>query len=341
MNRPDSIESRSVPRRTVIAAAASAGFPIISGCYDDTDTGGDEPAKFRQPESEENEYREIRTDLEDILEEVNRFPISQNGEFVFDVQEFEANFDFENLSEETGTLQERLERIGPKSDEERDALRSIARIAELLIRVRLSTHQAIAAGLSYGDRLSRGEYAAATEAVQHGRKFLEEVVAIGREIENEIGDGLSDSVSVDGFEPDSIRDTQSVLLEIVQWGALIYRSFEYASIGFELFVNAAEKIEDERVEEARANFESAGVQFTNAKEVLERAHGQGQRLGYIVPLVQKLRCILPIYRDTSERFADSFTAWKTGEEDEARRIAREVIDGVDQQMAQCEASEAT
>lgn len=106
-------------------------------------------------------------------------------------------------------------------------------------------------------------------------------------------------------------------------------------------MNAAEKIENERVEKARANFESAGVQFTNAREVLERAHGRGQRLDYIVPLVQRLRCILPIYRDTSDRFADSFTAWMSGEEDEARRIVREVIDGVDQQMAQCEAREAT
>lgn len=340
MNRADPIELRSVSRRTVLATIISAGSPIISGCSDNSNPGGDEPVSSRQAGPQEDEYSAIRTNLEDIFEEINRFPISENGEFVFDVQAFEANFDFENLLEQTRALQERLEQIESKSDRELEALRSVAKIAELRIRARLSTHQAIAAGLSYGNRLSREEYADATEAIQHGRIYLEELAEIVRDIENKLGKELVDSVPIDGYEQDSIQNTQSVLLEIVQWSAVIYRSFEYASVGFELFEKGTEKIEDERVEEARKKFESAGVQFTNAQEVIERAHGRGRRLVYIVPLVRKLRCILPIYRDTSAQFADSFTAWKSGEEDEARRIAQKVIEGVDQRMAQCEDGEA-
>lgn len=339
MKRADSFAPQTVSRRTVLALATGAGIPSISGCYDESNTGGDEPISTRQPEPEQNEYSAIRTNLEEIFEEINRLPIAQKGEFVFDVKEFEANFEFENLLEETRGLQERLEGMEPKSDTELEALRAVAKIAELRIQARLTTHQAIAAGLTYGNRLSRGEYADATDAIQHGRRFLEELVATVREIDDEVREVPNDSVSIDAYEPDSIQETQSVILDIVQWSAIIYRSFEYASVGFELFENAADIIEDERVEEARTNFESAGVHFSNAQEVLERAHGEGRRLGYVVPLVRKLRCILPIYRDTSARFADSFTAWKSGEEDEARRIAREVTEGIDKRMAQCEDSE--
>lgn len=339
MSQADSIEPKTISRRTVPAMVTGAGIPGISGCYDESSTGGDESVSTPHREPDENKYSTVRTDLEEIFKEINELPIAENGEFVFDVKGFEENFDFENLLEETRTLQERLERMEPRSDTELEALRAVAKIAELRIQARLTTHQAIAAGLSYGNRLSREEYAGATEAIQDGRRFFEELVGTIREIENEMGQVPNDSVPIDEFEPDSIWETRSVILEIVQWSAMIYRSFEYASVGFELFENAAGMIEDERVQKARTNFESAVVQFSNARKVLGRAHGRGRRLGYIVPLVRKLRCILPIYRDTSYRFADSFNAWKSGEENEARSIARKVMEGVDQRMAQCGDSE--
>lgn len=340
MIQVDSVGEQTVSRRTILAVATSAGIPIISGCNIGSNRldDGDVSSKPDKPDS--NELEDVQSSLEEIYREINRFPVSEDGEFIFDVQKFEEDFDYEVLLEETRKLQERIEKTGPEYEVELDALDSIARIAELRIRERVFTHQSIAAGLTYGRRLMQGEYADAAEAIRHGNGFLKELSETGGEIENELEERPGDTVSVDGFESNSIRISQLVLFEIVQWTTLSYRSFEYASVGFELFEDGAEKVDEERIDEARRVFERAGGQFTRANELLERAHGRGRRLGYVVPLVRKLRCVLPVYRDTCERFVDSFTAWRSGDEDRARRIGREVINEVDQRMAQCENSGA-
>lgn len=338
MSQVGSMDEPTVSRRSILAVVTSAGIPLISGCNVDSNKRDDETVSSNLDDSGSDEVVDIRKSLGEIYREINRYPVSENGEFIFDVRGFEENFDHEGLLEETRTLQERIKDTESESEIVGDTLGSIASIAELLIRERLFTHQSIAAGLSYGRRLARGEYADAAEAVNHGNEFLEKLSANVRKIENELEEEAADPVSIDGFDPNSIRESQSVLFEIVQWTTLIYRSFDYASAGFEHFEDGAEKVNQEHIDEAKQIFDNAGDQFTRANELMEQAHGRGRRLDYVVPLVRKLRCVLPVYRDTCNSFADSFRAWQSGDEDEARRIGRKVINEVDQRMARCEDS---
>lgn len=340
MSQNCSIDDQTIQRRTLLAVATSAGIPLISGCNGSLNRSDEATVRSESEDSTSNEFEGIRTNLAGIYREINEFPLSENGKFRFDVQNFEKDFDHKRLLEETRTLQERIESIESESDIDQNTLGSIASVAEILIKERILTHQSIAAGLSYGRKLMQGEYADATEAIQHGNGYLNQLTSTRRDIENELSEISEESVSIDEFEPRSIQESQIVLFELVQWTILIYRSFEYASVGFKLFEGGGEKINDERIDEARQIFEEAGNHFKRANELQERAHGRGQRLGYVVPFVRKLRCVLPVYRDTCDRLVNSFTTWQSGDEDEARRIGREMIKEVDQRMARCEESGA-
>lgn len=329
-------DDRTISRRTLLAATLSAGSPIISGCNVGSKRRGDRSESPQSDAIVSNDLEDIRTGLGELYHEIYRHPITEDGNFVFDIQEYERNFDHKDLLKETKGLQKRINEREWDSEIEREAFDSITHIAELLIEERFYAHQSIAAGLSYGRRLMRGEYAHSAEAIGNGEEFLEKLSSIVKNIRRTLREKPEGTLTVDGFNPDSIRSSQSVLSEIVEWGTLNYRGFDHASAGFELFEDGAEKFNEERIEEARQFFDEASNRFTRANEWMDQAHGRGRQIGYVVPLVRRLRCVVPVYRDTSNRLTGSLTAWQSGNKRVAREIGRKMITEVDQQMTQCE-----
>lgn len=338
MSKMGSIDENLVSRRTVLSAVTTVGFSMKSGCSASSKRQDEEVYSSGSDREYSEELREIKSNIESIYREINRNPIAENGEFVFDIQKFENGFDHKSLLEEIRAMQDRIDAITRESisQEERETLSSMVRLAELLIRERFFTHQFIAAGLTFEQRLIRDEYAKATEAIQHGKEFLEKLSVNGREIEDELETGHSEAESIEEFDPDPIKNSQSVLVEIVQWTTIVFQGFHHATLGFELFEEGVDSIKEERIGEVSQIYENATEQFNRAIELLEEAQGRGTRLDYVIPLVRNLRCVLPVYRDTGDRFADSFRAWQSGEEEEAREIARKTINEIDRQMIRCE-----
>lgn len=114
-----------------------------------------------------------RADLASVYGRLEAVPVEEDGEFVFDVDAFETEFDHETVVTEAAAVRDRIESHGADgSVRERDALAIAGELAELLARQRLYLHQALAAGLVFEKRFARAEFGPAVGRCRPGRPVV-------------------------------------------------------------------------------------------------------------------------------------------------------------------------
>lgn len=325
-------------RRTLVATTLAVGVVPMTGCNEGSK---DDNGESERDEGKPEEINRTKNELETVYRAINNLPIEEDGRFVFDVKGFEDDFDHKTLLERTRSIQDKLQEMksGSADGQDYQPLIAISRVGELLVRERFLIHQVIAAGLTYRRKLSQHEYEDCRTAIHHGLEFLERLTENGQRIEDEIREGDTAPVTIDGFDSDSILDSQMLLSSIAHWSTTTYQAFNKAIQGFDLFNSGTEYLENDRLGEAIKCYNQANIKFAKAWNFLEETQGRGQQLPHIVPLVREFRCVIPIYRDTSDHFANALEVYRTGEEESSRKMANELITEVEQRISMCSDSQ--
>lgn len=170
----------SLDRRAFLANITSVTTATIAGCgkIQKGRPKGKAPQYTRTPTAKGHD--EPQDDLEEIIEDISsvynrlsELPIIEDSEFVFRVKSFKSDFDQKQLFSDTDVIVERLEnRKSQEKDSPRiEALISITELAKILARQRGIVHQIIAAGLVFHQRINRGKYEDAAEAIQNAQRF--------------------------------------------------------------------------------------------------------------------------------------------------------------------------
>lgn len=322
-------------RRGVLAAAAAAAF---GGCsaVTDADPGPDGDASADGPRAAGDGLEEARAGLASVYARLESVPVADDGEFVFDVGAFEAEFDHEAVLADVEAVRERIEAHDADAGaRERAALATAADVAAALVRQRLHLHQALAAGAAYEERFGRAEFGRAAAAVRDGRESLERVGANGERVEALLDRQDGPAPGVEGYDPATIRDAQSVLVSVARWTGPAYEGLGPAAEGFDAFAAANDAMERERFGTAADRFGRARDRFEAAEAALDRAAGRGRRVGYLAPTVEEVRCVVPAYVDGCDRLADALADVDAGDRSRGFDVARATLEEMDRSIARC------
>lgn len=331
-------------RRTFLAEASILATASISGCGT---SQRDVSEKERTPisttstvASEGNVEDDIVGIIEDIsalYERLSALPIVEDNEFVFQVKAFENDFDQKQLFTDADRILEGLEgRRSSNRDSPRiETLIESTELAKLLARQRGIVHQVIAAGLVYHRRVNQDDYDAAANAIQNAQQF---VVDLRRNVDR-IGETVEvadwSRLSIDEFDPDSIRTTQSHLVEICRWTKFAYEGLNRTIRGIRRFDTGNAELESEEYTGAATAYEESYVDFESAVESFNKAQRRGKQLPHLVPVVEGMRCLLPAYMESSRILSKSMEEFEAGNQDEARTIAREALVTADKKASRC------
>lgn len=338
-------EHRSgLDRRTFLANVTSVTTATIAGCG---------KIQNREPKGEASQftstpttkgYNEPQDELEELIEDIssvyNRLtehPIIEDSEFVFRVKAFENNFDQNHLFSDADVIVERLEsRKSHEGDRPRiKALISITELAKILARQRGIVHQVIAAGLVFHQRINQGEYEDAVVTIQNAQRFVVDLQRSVNQILERIGRSDWSVITVDKFDPESIRTSQIKLLEICLWTKLAFKGLNQAAQGIRRFEDGNDELESKRYTNAEAAYEESYSDFESSVEAFDKAQGHGTQLPHLVPVVEGFRCLMPAYTESSRSLTESMDKFRDGNEESARKIAREALVTADKKASRC------
>lgn len=329
-------------RRTVITSIATVAASTLAGCNDDSGGPGDtataDDGGAGEPSGDyPEEFADAKADVETAYERLASLPIVVDGEFAFDVYAFEDEFDHEAVRDLARDARERLETIDATEPSEStiESLITAAELAELLTDQRRILHQTIVAAFAYEHHLFEGEYDPAIEAIRDARSYLSDLSSKGERIEETLEEWERSEPSFEGFDTESVRETQTVLVEITRWTDPAHEGLHRAIDGFRRFEDVTEALERDRFGTAGDAIGKARARFAAAEDAFDRAHGRGRRLHYVTSLVDAIRCMMPAYREGCDNLREAFEAYDDGEEARGEELAREAIDEMEEAMAPC------
>lgn len=329
-----------IDRRTFLGSLATTGVTAVAGCGDskgsDPNTSTGVSANNRDSIERQRLHSEIEK-LDSIFRRLSEVPVVDEGEFVFDVKQFEEEFDRDPLMEEVEETLSRMDSIASAEIPESKAreLESIAKTAGLLVQQRVIIHQVIAAGLTCEKRFYEMDIERAIEAITNARQFLMDLDSIGERIDESIGERSNITSLVDGYDPMWIMRTQNVLVEITLWTNPAYEGIHRVMEGMGHFVEGNSALEEELYEDAELAYRDSSSHFEKAKQAFRSSHNQGSKLPYMAPFVEDLRCILPAYISSSERLSEAMRRFQAGEQARGMEVAKEGIKSADRIAPRC------
>ncbi|MFQ3318126.1 MAG: hypothetical protein ACI80F_000173 [Natronomonas sp.] len=294
-------EKPQIGRRRYISGAVSVVISAFAGCNDSRrtaeDTSGDSNKSATPNSDEPKGVEKARRRIKLVYRQLDRFPIVEGGEFSFDIQRFDEEFDREQMLTQT----EAAERIlrgsdsSTKTSDEITRLLAATRLAEYRIKQRILIYRTIVAGMTYRNLLRESEYETATKAIRDGRRFLEQLQTVGKQAESELQTlGRAEIV---GYDRESIHQTQKILIEVTQWTSSAYRGFHDIVRGFGRLQLANPEIEAGNFKQAGRYYAEANEFFADAEAALDRTHGYNQKLERLAQLVTEFRCMLPTLQE--------------------------------------------
>lgn len=287
--------------------------------------------------SRDGTFETVRTDVESLFASLAELPVSEGGEFVFDMRTFEEEFDHEALLETAENAIERLRTPEFTGVEKAriENLRLLGQTARLLIGQRILVHQVIASGLAFQVQFSETKYDEASTAIRDGQGFLEDLVSTGNRIEDTLSKTEKIDLNIDEYDFTFIKNTQDVLIEISLWTNTAYEGLHHVVSGLREFQRANGKLDEMDYKGAQMKYQASNERFEKAVSAFDSAQGRGERLPQMASVVDGIRCTIPAYLEASSRLQTSMGAFESGEESRGREIAREAFELADEKMAQC------
>lgn len=339
MSRRDT-EPRGWTRRGVLttAAAVSCG---LAGCGSDqrSKNGRDEtPEGTDEPNRRSERELAIESQLEEVHERLAALPIVVDGDFVFDVEAFEDEFDHRAISDRTDEIVAdvaELQDEGEITTDRAETLSVLARLADDRASQRYLLHQTIAATFAYDERVRDTRYEAAREPVAFAGESLEELSTVGERIEDHQRQLDETSVTIDGYSHEAVEKEQAMLLDVATWFSPVTEALHEMARGYTLLADANQSLEEETASTASEQYRAANVRFEAASRAFEEARGRGQRVGYVVPIVEQSRCSLSGLLDGTDTLAEALEEIEAGNEQEGKSLAREAIERMEQQRNRC------
>lgn len=344
MSNQESCDVDEVNRRDFAESISALVTASIAGCgnIQEETMEGESPSKTGQADQSVGENP--RRNLEEIEEEINGLydrladlPVVEGDEFVFEVSTFENDFDQKRLISGAKEVLERFEtRQTPVEENPRiEAFQTATELTILLARQRAIVHQIIAAGFAYERGIIRNRYREATGAIRDGRQFLVDLQENGELIEEKSNLIADSGVTVDGYQQSTVENAQRVIAEIVRWTESAYEGLHYAVKGLRGFNEGNGALGEENYEAAGTAYQDSGRLFEAAVDAFERAQGTGRRLHYVAPTVDGMRCMMPPYLESCSSLRESMAEFQAGDEERARKIAREAFASAEQKASRC------
>ncbi|WP_178917004.1 hypothetical protein [Natronomonas gomsonensis] len=333
-------ERRTWTRRGVVSAAAAVCCGL-AGCGNDRPSETDGNGTPNEPQTEERrseQLLDIEARLERVYERLTALPLVDDGDFVFDVSAFEDEFDHRAISDRTDKILAdvaELEDSGEISTSRAETLSALARLADDRASQRYLLHQTIAATFAYDERVRDSRYDAATEPVVFAGEALEELSTVGQRVETHQQQLEDTNVTVDSYSYGTVKREQAMLLDVVTWLSPINGALHEMARGYALLDDANRSLEDDDSATAIEQYRAANARFESANDSFEEARGRGQRVGYVVPIVEQSRCSLSGLLDGTETLAEAIEKIEAGNEQEGESLAREAIQRMEQQRNRC------
>lgn len=343
MNNSRTHTATVLNRRHFLESLSLAAASQIAGCGETKkgDSGGptgDRSSSQNRTESPSQKINKETEEIESVFDALADLPIEKGGKFVFDVEQFDNEFDHRTLVETCESIKTELRSIDvPEEEDSRvTVLVTVTEIAKRLVQQRVVLHQVIAAGLEFRKEFYRPNFERAEEVMTDARRYVTHLETLGIDLEDYLKKLDGNSLSIDGFDQDSIEGDQGLLLNIALWTEPAYAGLHLVSRGLETFTEGNSALEDERYGEAEKIYSDSHDHFGRAQEAFRRAQNQGTRLPYLAPFVDEVRCILPAYLDSTTGLSESMGYLHRGEEKRGKDIAREAFKLADQAEAKCE-----
>jgi hypothetical protein len=273
-----------------------------------------------------------------VYERLTTLPIVNDGDFIFDVDAFEDEFDHRAISDTADEILAdivELEDNGEISTSRAETLSTLTRLADDRASQRYLLHQTIAATFAYDERIRDARYGAATEPVVFASETLEELSTVGQRVETHQQQLEDTNVTIDGYSHESVKKEQAMLLDVATWYSPINGALHEMARGYALLNDANRSLEDDDPATATERYRAANARFQSANDSFEEARGRGQRVGYVVPIVEQSRCSLSGLLDGTETLAEAIEEIEAGNEQEGESLAREAIQRMEQQRNRC------
>ena len=340
MSRQNS-ERREWTRRGVVSAIAAVSCGL-AGCGNSQSPESDRNESSAQPSEGEQRSEQVlavESRLERVYERLRTLPIADDGDFVFDVTAFEDEFDHRAISDRTDEIVAdivELDEGGEISSNRAETLSTLARLADDRASQRYLLHQTIAATFAYDERVRDARYDAAREPMIFASERLEELSTVGQRVETHQQRLDEASVKMDGYSHEAVKREQAMLLDVSAWLSPVSRALHEMARGYTVLADANQSLENDAPSTASEQYRAAHARFETASEAFAEARGRGQRVGYIVPIVEQSRCSLSGLLDGTDTLAEAIEEIEAGNEQEGKSLAREAIERMEQQRNRCD-----
>lgn len=331
--------SLSVGRRgfvTLIAAMSGA----LAGCSVETETARkpEDPANPPGRSDESDAITRVERKLTQVYDQIDEVPVVEDGEFVYDLEDSVERTDYEEmieLAKDALNAAEELDRRVYESKSTREQLQRTAKIAFLLVDQRFLVHRALLGGLGFRQAFSKGDYARSLEVIDEGREMLERLRANGGELTESVDPEETLNLTTSELDAATITGDLEVLLEVLRWWTPVFGGFEYTATGMVAVEEANQELEAERYGQAQEDYGRAQAAFARADAAFNTAHGQGEPLEHLIPMVNDLRCIVPILATGYDDLDEAFSELESSNEEEGREIAGEIMIRLDKEFRRC------
>lgn len=336
-----SLTRNPLGRRKIITGLSSAVVGFLAGCSGDQGKSDTEPGDENSPSTDEygdgNELSQVMKNIQQVHERVEDLPVSEHGEFVFDFEKSQEEFDYETLNRESVEALQATERIneGEISVEKKEHLTRAARIGFLLTDQRRLLDRTIVGGLMFRDAFHREKYESGTDVMNETRSQLENLEANRTKVEGLLEAYERSELNIVTIRSDTFRSDLNVLGEVLRWATPVFEGFKSSAQGMVAVSEGNLALENERYGQARERYLRASEHFGDTRRAFDTAHGRGQPLDYVKPLVNELRCFIPTLQTGYADLEDAFSEFEAGNEEEGRRIARRVLGEMDEEFQGC------
>lgn len=331
----------SLDRRAFLTTLSLAISGPLAGCSGETkntapnlDESHDPPEGSGTPD----EVSRIEGKIKQVYDRLEDVHLIVDGELVYDLENSVESVDYDEMIETAKDAVEAAEELDQDDDvstETRNNLQRIARIAFLLVDQRFLVHRVLLGGMVFRRAFSDGKYGRAVEVMDESWKFLERLRANGGELEREVAGYEDSDFTMSELDAPSVTSDLEVILEILHWSIPVFEGFEYTATGMVVVQEGYQELEEGRYGPAKELFDQARKHFTRAEAAFNTAHGRGQALTYLMPLVKDLRCFVPSLATGYDDLDGAFSELESGNEEKGLDIARETLSQLDEEFRRC------
>lgn len=325
-------------RRCILISAGLVGS--TAGCAgEDSDSGPVQRDGNPDSTPSNNNSRQpnIQEEIENLYSRIAAIPLADDGEFVYDVERALDNLDYEELVQDAQDVFEAAKGLDDEFAGKYNQENWVAsgRLAFLLADQRLLVHQSLVAALIYRRHFANGNYLKAVKAMTEAANLMEKLRANGGDILSVLETDATCLFPIDGYRARSIRSDLDVLYEVLRWINPVYDGFEQAARGMVSIQYGNRNLKEENYESVRNHFDDGQDYFENAKFAFDAAHGTGQAVEIIEPIVEDLRCLLPTLTSGYEDLEEAIDNLEKGNKEEGQKLAEATLTEMGEGFNQC------